>query len=170
MLLGEATKGSTESFLPRLLGIEHPVAADVTATPTPQILDRVQFRGISGQELNGDVVGNHQVVGCMPSGPIHDNQQFVVGVGSGEVVQVKAHQFGIDPGQQEAKHFPGMGGDTGVQIKVGKAWLDHGLWGAPSLCPAPSQYRFQPETSLIKKEHSSLGRQEELSRHFSRFF
>jgi hypothetical protein len=65
----ERTQDSTEDLLQFCFRVKPPVTTDMTTTPTPQFLDRVQCRGISRQQLNGDVVGNTQVIGDVPASP-----------------------------------------------------------------------------------------------------
>ena len=106
----------------------------------------------------------------MSARPIHDQNDFLVGVSSGQLVEIETHDFGVDPRQERGKRFAAVGGNAGVKIEVAISGFDQCPRSDTVTCPAAAESRFQTEASFIKEEEPSLGLRQPGSDQFSRFF
>jgi len=75
-----------------VVGLEDPVRQPVFPQEQPNVLNRIEFRAFRRQGQQGDVVGNRQVGGEMPSGLIQ--QEYGVapwGDGKRDLLQMQRH-------------------------------------------------------------------------------
>src|SRR3954469_793643 len=72
------------------------VREEAFAQVEPDALDRVQLGAVSRQRNRSDVGGDDEVLGAMPSGLVHDQQDLDVGgQGLGEIVKKADHRLGV---------------------------------------------------------------------------
>jgi hypothetical protein len=99
-----------DEFLPSLacgvddgiVAVEDAVGEPVLAQILPDVLDRVQFRRAGRQEDQRHVLGNIELRGGVPAGPVEQQN----GVGApcdmpADLVEMKLHGFGVGEGQRQ---------------------------------------------------------------------
>ncbi len=100
-----------------VVGFEYPVRQPVVAHELPDVLDRIEFRAFRWQGQQGDIVGDRQIGGEMPSGLVHQEDRVGTrGHGEGNLLKVQHHGGGIAEGQDEPRTFPLGGTDGAKQI------------------------------------------------------
>jgi len=79
------------------------VAEKVAAEELPDVLDRIEFRGIGRQRHEGDVARHQQApAGLVPAGAVEDENGMGLGIdAAADLGEVEAHQLGADGGQHE---------------------------------------------------------------------
>lgn len=86
-----------------VVGFEDAVRQPVVAHELPEVFERAQFRTARRQRQDGDVVGQIELCGGVPTGLIHDEDGVGVGFDGGtDLGQMSVHRVGVTPGQHEA--------------------------------------------------------------------
>lgn len=98
-IVDEGVPGGAAGPYDLLVSVPNGVTEIVATQVFPDVLDRVQLRGIGRQTEQGDIVRNRQALtGLMPTGAVAD--QHAVGVRVDDLAdlgQVDAHDFATDP-------------------------------------------------------------------------
>ena len=85
-----------------VVGFEDAVGQPVVTHKLPDILDRIEFRGSGRQGDDGDVRWYDQLIGHMPSGPIHHEHGVRSGRDlGGDLIEMPLHATGVAAGQDQ---------------------------------------------------------------------
>ena len=86
------------------VGGEHAARQPVVAQKMPDVLDRVQFGRSGGQQHQREVVWHDEVLGAVPSGPVHQHDPMGSGShGLCDFRQVQAHGLRVASGQHQGR-------------------------------------------------------------------
>src|SRR3954464_5816557 len=97
--------------------VERAVGEEACAQVEPDALDRVQLGAIRRQRNRSDVGGDDEVLGAMPSGGVHDQQDLDVGGhGLGEIVKKADHCLGVGSWHDQGEVGAGGGAQGGENV------------------------------------------------------
>jgi hypothetical protein len=86
------------------VGGEHAARQPVLAQKMPDVLNRVQFGRSGGQQHQREVVWHDEVLGAVPSGPVHQHDPMGSGShGLRDFRQVQAHGLRVASGQHQGR-------------------------------------------------------------------
>jgi len=105
-----------------LIGLEDAVGEPIVAHELPDIFDRVQLGRFGRQRQDGDVFGNVELVGHVPSRLVHDEDGVgVIGDVAGYLDQVLVHGMGVTPRHDESGRLALLGADRAEDIGRARA-------------------------------------------------
>src|SRR3954452_23407759 len=122
----------------------------------PEMLGRLEFRGIGRQELQADAVGDLQILGDMPAGTIEDEHDDLVGSGpdvAGERRQDPAEHRRVDRIGQEPDHIAGCRPDEAVDINPLKALVAAGQRALTPARPNFADDRLEAGAMFVEGPH-----------------
>ncbi len=100
------------------------------------VLDRVQFGRARGQQNDGEVFRNLELVGAVPTGAIHqDDGMGLGGDVAADLVEMHLHGGCVGEGEHESGALGCHGTDGAEQVGVGVALIGGQAWPGPCLRP-----------------------------------
>ena len=130
--------------------VEQPVREEALAQIQPDTLDRVQLGRVRRQRHQGDVAGNPQRAGAVPSGLVQHHHGVLVSVAlGGEAFQEQAHRFGRDLRQHERGALARGGLDGGEDVGPGEAPVAQTRRALPLQPPAVAGAAFLADSGLV---------------------
>lgn len=112
-----------------LVGFEDAVGEPVISHKLPDVFDGVQFRRFWWQRQDGDVFGDSQVVGHVPSCLIHHEDGVgVVSDVAGYLDQMLVHRMGVAPRHYEGGRFAVLGADRAEYVGRARALVVRRGW------------------------------------------
>ena len=133
-----------------IIGLEDPVRQPVFPHELPDILDRVEFRAFWRQWQQGDVVGNRQLGGEMPSGLIQQEHGVAPRCdGERDLLQMQGHGGGVAKRQDKTGCLSQGGTDRAEQIgRLGSLILGSRRSGSTS-GPTPGNLVLLTDARLV---------------------
>ena len=152
----------SSSRLQRFASILWPLAPENGGSSScPNVLDGIEFGRFWRQGQNGDVFGDHQIVGHVPSGLVHDEDGVrIVGDVSRYLDQMLVHGMSVTPRHHQGRCLALAGTDRAEDIgRAGSLVVRRG-WPRSTLGPATCDLVLLADTCLILEpnfDHFTLG-------------
>ncbi len=129
---------------------EDTVREPILAQVLPDILDRVQFGRSRGQQDDGEVFRNLELVSAVPSGAVHqDNTMGLGGDVAADLVEVHLHGAGVGEGEHEGGALGRHGADGAEQVSVGVSLIGRQAWPGTCLRPDPRVAVLLSQSGLV---------------------
>jgi hypothetical protein len=87
----------------------------------------------------------------MPTGPIHEHQDVLLGMPPGDLRQVKRGGFCVGMGQNQADQFAVLRTDTAEDMRVFPHSMRWHFGSTPSWSPAPDRIAHSAKPGFILK-------------------
>lgn len=123
-LLDESIPGKAAVVENVLVGPEDAVGEPVVAHELPDVLHRVQFRGLRWQRQQGDVVGDRQLGRRVPTCLVEQHNGMRAGRhGAGDLLQMQRHRLARAAGQHQSRPLALGRADRAEQIGRARALI-----------------------------------------------
>ena len=149
------------SFDDVVVAVEDAVGEPIGAHVLPDVFDGVQFWRFRRQQDDRQVVGNFQLIGGVPTGPVKDQHGMSVFCDrAADLVEMGLHGLGVGKRHGERGAYPAPGADRAEQIGAFITLVGRlpGSRSAPG--PLPHQAVFLPDPGFILEpnlDRSALG-------------
>ena len=135
-LIDELVPGLATGLDDGVVIFEDAVGEPILAQVLPDVLDRVQLGRARGQQDDGEVFRDLELVAAVPSGTVH--QDDTMGLGSdvaADLVGMHLHGGCIGEGEHESGALGSHGADGAEQVGVGVALIGGQARPRTRLCP-----------------------------------
>lgn len=155
---GSDPTGFVEEFLPGvagggnnvLVGVKDSSAEEVGFEILPDFFGRIEVGGGGRERDEGEVGGNREERGHMPTGSIHQQRRMDMSWELGtEGIQVVLHHFRVGGWQNQGYSGVALRAESPEQVSIGVAGIDRGGGAAPFRRPAPGAGAFLADPTLI---------------------
>ena len=118
-VIGEVVAAMAEDVF-EVADVAEDAIGDRLTDERPEGFDGLQFWGTRRQPVKDDVVGRDQLLGRVPAGVVHDQDDELLPVRirmSGKVGQRRVHQLGLHPWQKDAERPAGLGFGEAIDVE-----------------------------------------------------
>ena len=133
-----------------VVGLEDPVRQPVVAHELPDVFDRIEFRAFRWQGQQGDVVGDRQIGGEMPSGLIH--HEYGMGArcdGARDFLQVQDHGGCVAKRQDQTGPLSQSRADGAEQIDRLGSLILGSRWPGAASSPTSGDLGLLADAGLV---------------------
>ncbi len=133
-----------------VVGLEDPVRQPVVAHELPDVLNRVELGRFGRQRQEGDVGGDRELGGDVPSGLVEqDDGVCAGGDGLRYLRQMQGHGFGVATGQDESGALALGWADGAEDVGRSVALVVRGGRAGPPSRPAPGDLVLLADAGLV---------------------
>ena len=149
-LIDELVPGLATGLDDGVVIFEDAVREPVLSEVLPDVLDRVQLGRSRGQQDDGEVFRDLELIGAVPPGAVHqDNAMGLCSDVAADLVEMHLHGARVGEGEHEGGALGPHGADGAEQVGVGVSLIGRQAWPGPCLRPDPRAAVLLSQSGLV---------------------